>query len=487
MKKYGFHKVDEKTVVSYEIVTMSDQSGIEADKEAFSQNPALPALEAIRYGDYTVALYGEKNNLPKMVSSLIRNNAVLPEILKKQVRILYGQGLYLYKEDEDEKTRFRVPVSKLYPKVWEWLSSWKNNGIPPVEEYIKSVIYEYYYLEGYFSKWHFNLSRRINGPMPVRGLERLPGTRCRLATRHILRPGETLENTMLDTILYGRWEFPWRFQQEEFPLFRESDPLKHRVAVNYIADKGFDEDIYSIPTYFYGLYEWIRGSNLNPKYINSYLRNSLNAKVHVLIPDAWIASKENTLRKICQENQEREQAGNDMIAEYEGLTGIGNQFDYSMLQKLINIKIDQVTKVMAGEGENQGKLFVSRKFRTEHGVEEWEFKDIPTKYKEFVESITGFEKQAVSTILAGKGLAPSISNVSKDGIFDSGSAVYYAYLVYLDTLCFPEDIVCRDLNTALAINFPELQRDNVKIGLYHRKPERQSEVPPEKRMDSNQT
>lgn len=487
MKKHGVHRVDEKTVVSYEIVASSDQNGIEADKEAFSQNPALPALEAIRYGEFTVAVYGERNNLPKMAGSLIRGNAVLPEILKKQVRILYGQGLYLYREEEDDKTRFRVPVSKDYPKVWEWLNSWKHNGIPPIEEYIKSVIYEYYYLEGYFSKWHFNLSRRLGGPMPVRGLERLSGTRCRLATRHTLKPGETLENAMLDSVLYGRWEFPWRFEQEEYPRFRENDPLKYRVAVNYVADKGFDEDIYSIPTYFYGLYEWIRGSNLNPKYINSYLRNSLNAKVHVLIPDAWIASKEKTLKTICSENQDRQQAGKDLITEYEGLKEISTQFDYSMLQKLINIKIEQVTKVMAGEGENQGKLFVSRRFRTEHGVEEWEFKDIPTKYKEFVESITTFEKQAVGTILAGKGLAPSISNVSKEGIFDSGSQVYYAYLVYLDTLRFPEDIVCRDLNTALAINFPELLKNNVKIGLYHRRPERQSEIPPDKRIESNKT
>ena len=50
---------------------------------------------------------------------------------------------------------------------------------------------------------------------------------------------------------------------------------------------------------FYGLREWILGANLNPKYINSYLRNSLNAKIHIKIPGAWIDLKTKTLQDLC--------------------------------------------------------------------------------------------------------------------------------------------------------------------------------------------
>lgn len=485
INKTGAVRLSDNKVATFEIVQAADQVTIDEDKAAFQQKAVVKYGESFHYSDYTVAAHGEYNNLPKEVSKLIRGNAFLPEILKKQVRMLYGQGPYLYREEEnDENKRYKVPVSEEYPEVWNWLSSWKKNGLrQSFDEYIKSVIFEYYYMEGYYDKWIFNRSRRTSGPYPVRGLESLSGIYARLAKRGHLKTTDWLKDEDCDVILWGRWDYPYRFESVEFSRFDEQNPLRYPVAINYVADKGFDDQIYSVPTYYYGLKEWIRGSNLNPKYVNSYLKNSLNAKLHVLIPDAWIKSKEEALKEICEINKDREQADEPLITEYDGLENIGTVFNYGMLQDLIDEKIRQATNVMTGEGENQGKLFISRKFLTENGIEEWEFKEIPTKYKEFIESIIDLDKQATRIILAGKGLDPSISNVSNEGIFNnSGSQVFYNYLVYLDSLRFAEDFVCKDVNNSLRIN--KLIPEGVKLGLYHNKPERQAEIEPQNRMEN---
>ena len=110
---------------------------------------------------------------------------------------------------------------------------------------------------------------------------------------------------------------------------------------------------------------------------------------------------------------------------------------------------------MSGEGENQGKAFWSRTFNTEHGTEGWDFVEIPTKYKEFVSSIIDFDKRALAVILAGKGLDPAISNVTNEGIFNSGSEIYYNYLLFLQTQRYAEEFITRDVNIPVMDQFPQ--------------------------------
>jgi len=157
-----------------------------------------------------------------------------------------------------------------------------------------------------------------------------------------------------------------------------------------------------------------------------------------------------------------------------------------MVQKIVDLKLKSLTEVLTGAGENQGKTFISRKFKTENGVEEWEFKEIPVKYQEFIKSIIDYDKRVVEVILMGKGLDPSISNVSKDGIFQtSGSNAYYNYLIYMNSLPFAEEFICQDINTALQLNFPRLKFDHVYLGFFRNIPERQQELPPDDRLDTN--
>ncbi len=485
IERYGNHGLaynGDNAVVSFEILKYADQQSIDAEKASME----MPLLSKVfKFKKYHIARYGKNNDLPGDLRDLIKNNHLLPEILSKQVRFMYGEGPELFKEKVENDRKTRVPVDKNnYADVWSWLNSWESNGLADgVRTYLKRVIREYYYTEGIFSKYVYNKSRRIGGPMPIRGLEYVPSTRARIATKKQVDSRSPIEDEVFELVLYSVWGKQKAGHIREFPRFQKSNPLANRVAINYTRDFGFGEEIYSFPTFYYGLKEWIKGSNINPKYINSYLKNSLSAKLHVLIPDIWINQKSETLKTICEHNQAREEAGKPLITEYDGLTGIGTEFNLGMVNKLIDIKLEALTRVLSGQGENQGKTFVSRRFRTEYGVEEWEFKEIPVKYKEYVTSIIEYDKRAVEVILAGKGLDPSISNVAKDGIFQtSGSGAYYNYLIYLNSLSYAEDFITEDINRALRINFPRLEKENIVLSFLRHIPERQENVPPKDRL-----
>jgi len=173
----------------------------------------------------------------------------------------------------------------------------------------------------------------------------------------------------------------------------------------------------------------------------------------------------------------------DKKSQLDSRGGRQNEFTNWKPVKQEQKKLTEALNVLSGEGENQGKAFWSRSFQTDHGVEKWEFTEIPAKYKEFVESVIEFDKRALAVILAGKGLDPAISNVTNEGIFNSGSEIYYNYLLYLDTQRYAEEFVCRDINTQLWVNFPELERARVKGGFYRFAPERQENTSPQNRME----
>jgi len=475
--------------ISYEMLSAASVQEIEAEKKLYNQN-TFPA-DVMKMEEFIVAMFGVYNKLPTEVKNLIKNNHLLPEMLSKQVRIMYGDGPTLYKieqkgEDDNKKKKRTLFSPEDHPAVWEWLESWKKNGLADdLRSYLKKVIREYYYLEGYFSKWLYNKSRRINGAIPIRGLEFLPSSRCRIAKKGEYDINMPLEYEEMTHVLYGRWDIGIRNTKKVFNLFNDAKPLRYATAISYVRDLGFDDEIYSFPTFYFGSKEWIKGSNLNPKYANSFLKNSLAAKVHVIIPNSWFTIKEKTLKNIVEQNMELQREGKPIVTEYEGLKEIGVSYSHSMVNKLVKIKLREITELLAGEGENQGKAFISRSIKTEYGIEEWQFKDIPSKYSEFMKSIIEYDKRAVEVITQSKGMPPSISNVSKDGIFQSsGSDIYYNYMIYLNSLVYAEEFICDDINKALHINFPELKKQNIKLGFDRNVPARQEELPPKERLEN---
>ena len=479
----GVSMVDGKATISFSIVNADQAARISQDIANYSRYMVMG--DRLNLLGYTVATQGADNMMPNDVKNYIDNNSILPEIIKKQIRILKGKGLGLYYMDDSGDKPVRKYVTTKYPDVFNWLHSWeKDPELDSINVFISRIIHEYYYMEGYYDQWLFNKSRRIGGSMPVRGLKYKNGVLCRLATTKSIDVTQRILDSDCELILEGDWRKVFFFQLFEWNRFIPSDPFRFETSVNYVRDRSFDEDIYSNPTFFNGQKEWIKGSNLNPRYINSYLQNSFNAKVHVIIPDAWINEKTEAIRKACDENSNRQEAGKKQVEDYEGVK-IGTEFSFKMVEELVNNKIKDCTAVMSGTGENQGKMFWSRSFLTEHGIEKWTFEPIPGSYKDFIESIDKYIKTTNTMLLAGKGLAPGISNLTNDGVFNSGSQAYYDYMIYQDSLDYSEDFVLEDPNRALWLNFPALAKAGIKLGFIRSAPPRQQDVTASDRMPNN--
>ncbi len=236
------------------------------------------------------------------------------------------------------------------------------------------------------------------------------------------------------------------------------------------------------------MYEWIKASNLTPRYLNSYLKNALNAHVHVIIPAVWCQAEKTKLQGICDQNIMADE-NTPLQKEYKGVkliddTGKPYRFFEAMIDDVISNELRKITSLMTGEGKNQGKLYATQKY----GDEGWEFKDFPTKFQEFFKSVIDYDKRADQVILAGKGISSSITNVENDGVISkSGSDVYYNYLIYVATLTYDEYFITKELNRAIHLNFPFAKKENIKVGFWIDIPAKQQETTASQRLENTAT
>ena len=479
----GFCKVGSR-VVSFEVSGASDTVAIQDQQYKSLYNQYINDNSTIPLGNFTVALWGDRHNLyPQMVYDLISDNKLLPEILSKQVEFLFGRGPYLYTEEvvgegKDAK-KVRTPV--VDKDIDAWLESWEEKGYDDYKDYLRNQIADYYHVKACVSKYIFNKSRRIPGftdILPIAALQYVGSEKARFATK-THEYTKALKDSEMTHIAVGDWLSPSKSDFDIFPRFNPAKPFKDAVAISFVKEKTFTKDIYPYNDWFKGLFEWIKGANLTPRYINSFLKNALNAFVHVEIPQAWIEKEAEKIKTICANNLT---GYGDIVSEYEGvklLDSNGDHIDFveTMIDARIAHELRKITTLLSGEGKNQGKLWAS----TTYGDMGWKFNDFPGKFKEYMNSVIDFDKRADQVVIAGLGISSSISNVENDGVLSkSGSDVYYNFLVYQLALTLPEYHVCKDINRAIKLNFPD--KKHIKLGLQMDIPARQSETTPSQRL-----
>jgi hypothetical protein len=481
------------TVLTFEIQGMTERDEIiNHERRSFYERYA-EENRTLRVGEYIVPMWGDYNLYPQDVADTISANKLLPELIEKQVRYLYGKGPYLYRQQDVNGRLRRIPVTDK-PHIMEWLNSWERKGLEcSVGEYLIRCIRDYYHVETVVSKFRFTKGRLLSTPQqPVAGLEFVGAEDARLASDDpdLANGYKKVRDKDCRFVALGDWLNPIR--QNEFdiyPRFNPAMPYASEVAISWVKNRSFTKDIYAHNLWFRGLRDWIVGANLNPKYINSYLKNALNARIHVLIPGIWYEKKKAILQELCEKNAEYQREDKPLQPTYNGVKLIddsGNPYEFSeiMMTEIINNEMKKITEYLSGEGKNQGKLFSSIKWDAGgKEAERWEFQEIPSKYKEFIQSLLEYDKRADEVILAGKGIDGSISNVSESGIISkSGGDVYYNYLIYINSLDIPEYYCTLDLNRAIALNFPNSYASGVRLGLYHEVPAKQAETTPNERL-----
>ena len=470
-------------VLTFEVQGVLERDDIRQSEYQSLYGKYLSDKATMRVGNYVVPIWGDGHNLyPQEVYSTTSENKLLPEVIMKQVKFLFGKGPRLYQEkiggEGDNAKRVRVPVENA--AVDEWLESWEDNGFAPVWEYLKNRIIDFYYVNTCCSQWHYTKARqsRSSKMMKVQALTYVGADEARLAT-NIKSDRQRIKNADCRYVIVADWMNPQYFESKVYHRFDPSEPTKFPTAISFDADKSFSKWIYAQNNWYKGLFEWIKASNLSPKYLNSYLKNALNAHIHVVIPGSWYNSQKEILQNICNENL----IGDSPVQEsYHGVQLADGKkvipFYESMMDELISHELRQITSLMSGEGKNQGKLWASTKW----GDDGWQFEEFPGKFKEFFDTVISYDKRADQVTLAGKGVPPSISGIDGEGsISNSGSEVYYNYLIYLSSLVWDEYFVMRDLNRALHLNFPELKAQHIKFGFWIDIPAKLQETTPSAR------
>lgn len=475
-------------VVTFEVQGISEREEIRNAEFRDIYSRYADERQAIHIGNISVPMWGDGHNLyPQEVFSAVSENKLLPEVIEKQSRFLYGKGPRLFREiikgDGENIRRVRVPVED--PQIQNWLDSWEDKGFAPYQEYLMRMIDDFYYTETCISKYVFSKSRRIGGKEPVYALEYIGSDEARLGTRKKITNFSRITDKDCTLVILADWLFPSSNDYNIYPRFNAAKPFDNPVSISFNSKKTFTRHIYAFNRWFKGLFDWIRASNLSPKYINSFLKNALNAHIHCIIPGTWYNKHKEILEEICIKNL----TGEIVQEEYRGVKLVDSQgrpysFYETMMDDLISNELRKITSMMSGEGKNQGKLYATLKW----GEEGWKFEDFPGKYKEFMDSVITYDKRADQVILAGKGISSSITNVENDGVISkSGSDVYYNYLIYVASLTMDEYFVTRDINRAIYLNFPRAKEEGIKLGFWIDIPAKMQETTPADRPQNTAT
>ncbi|EGK00453.1 hypothetical protein [Dysgonomonas gadei] len=475
-------------VLTFEIQGVEDREDIRFSESRSTYQRYVNDRLALNLGGYSVPIWGHYNLYPQEIFSMVSENKLLPEVIEKQVKFMFGKGPRLYREiitgEGEKQKRVRIPVED--QRIQDWLDSWEEMGYQHLWEYLKNIITDFYHVKTCVSKYNFNVSRRINGPLPIAALTYVGSDEARLAMKGA-KPNRSIKNEDCKYVIVGDWLNITASEYDVWHRFDPRTPLKYSPAISFTHDKTFTKWVYALNSCFKGLKEYLKASELAPKYLNSYLRNALNAHIHVQIPGSWYEQHKIILQQICSDNLMRTDV--PLQTEYRGVKLVGDDgkalpFYESMMDELISCELRRITSLMSGEGKNQGKLYATTKW----GEEGWKFEEFPGKFKEFFDTVLKYEEYANKAILTGKGVPSSISNVDGSGIISkSGSEAYYNYLLYVMTLTLDEYFVLKDLNRAIHINFPHAKKEGIKAGFWIDIPAKLQETTPDERPEKTAT
>ena len=308
---------------------------------------------------------------------------------------------------------------------------------------------------------------------------------CRLATTRHDVASELVSYSDFRQVVVGRFAYGLS-SYSVYPKFSFSEVDNYNyAAISHHREKSVDEYYGSNETH-QGARPSILGSNKTARYINSFLKNSLAAKVHVIIPNAWIQSKRTQMTKLCEENKRRKAKGLELL-KYNGID-IGTDFKESCMVRYVRDEVRKFSTYLSG-ADNQGKGFSSISFMDAQGHEQsWKVETIDLKYKEYIDALISYDKRTDQALLSSVGLDSAISAVDKDGVISkSGSDTYYNYLIYIMSLTSEDEVCAEPLNWALRLNFPELYRQGCRLGFYREVPQRQEDISPDDRLNRQQS
>jgi len=422
--------------------------------QTFAQPGVLPfytnirALLPMKIGNFDIVPHGEQNQLPTDLRILLDENNLTPGILDKQASLLWGQGPALYKLKFENGERKKYFDSD--PEVEGWLRSWN------FEDYLQKATIEFRHMNGHYTKYFRNRGFRIGEPGFITKLEHVSSMFARLEWPD--------QYHLINNIIVGDYAQPWKYGLRAYPVYSEQDPFAWPVTMRYSNLYSFAlSNDYSRPSY-YGSLGWIRLATSIAKLLSNFNKNSAAIKYHIKVPGIYWDNAEQELKDKCNRD--------------------GVAYADKLLTDFKKKKMQEFADVLRGV-DNVGKFLTTEELfdETSGKYVGWTVDVLDQKVKDFIDAQVNIAKQASLETTAGIGLHPALSNISFDGNLPSGSEQLYAFKLYLLTgVDIPESIVCRDINNAIAANFPG---KGLKLGFYHDAVITEAQTAPADRIKNN--
>ena len=277
--------------------------------------------------------------------------------------MLYGQGISMYKRTLDESgkiVRHWEPVDE----PMRWLEEWEMNGIEmSASDFAMANIKNHYTFRDFFVKYRMSRGASI-GRFPIAGIESMENKDCRLATLRADVATSLIPYKDLRYVAVGNWNYG-AASFNVYPRFDIKEVSVYRyAAIGHHREKSVGEYYGSNET-FEGTKPYIKAANENPEYINSFLRNALAAKVHIIIPNAWVESKRRQITSLCNENKKRKSEKLELFKM--GDVELGTEYSESTLMKVINTGSPITSPVKATKAKPM-HLFRSRQAITKRNA-----------------------------------------------------------------------------------------------------------------------
>lgn len=473
--------IDENNVISFQVGAGLSMDQFDENYDRVKKDNFVPRFMDVN--GYHVCSRGKDNRSCERIEKDIKSNRLMPRLIDKQVKLLYGKGLLPYREQVVDSKVARA--WEYVPEITAWLDSWTDIGMEQShEDFALAVIKRFYYFRDFFVKYRMSAGKAI-GRAPIAGMELLENKNCRLATLKEDVIHETVLYKDFRYVLHGEWN-KGGSKFKVYPLFRISEIDMYKYAAISHHRESSVGDFYGLNETHEGVKTFLKTSNEIPTYIDSFLENSLAAKIHVIIPNEWVESKRKQIKAICDENKRRKKDGNELL-KYNNIE-VGTEYRESLTIQFMNEELRRLSEYLSGS-KNQGKAYASLSFQSGKDAEEtrWKIETIDLKYKEYMSSLIDYDKRVDEVLISAVGIDSSISAVSKPGMISkSGSDAYYNLIIYLLNLTAEDKKCAEPFNIALQLNFPDLYKAGYRLGFYREIPSRQEEVSTDNRLNQQQ-
>lgn len=395
-------------------------------------------LMPVQIGGFRIVANGQQNDYPEELRGILDNDHQTPGALNKQVELLWGQGPALYRLKFESGMRYKYWEDD--KEVQDWLDSWDY------VDYLLKASIEFRTMNGHFTKYYRNRGVRIGKKPAIAKLDLISSMFARLEWPD--------ENNQIQGIIVGNFAQPWKALNislfpnglTRYPIFDPDNPFASPVAMRYSNLYNFALDYEYSRSPLHGILSWIKLSASIPRILSAFNANSMTIKYHVEIPSLfWAGEKEKLEEKCANENK---------------------PFTEALFKKHQDDLMANFSKVLAGN-DQVGKFITTESIYDDASQQYVGFKIEPLDQKvgDYIDAQLNIVKEAAFQVTAGIGLHPALSNLSKDGNLPSGSEQLYAFKLYKSTnVDIPMNIICKDINMALKVNFPN---KDLRIGFYH--------------------